>query len=160
MRRALVLAGLGLLLAGGLWGWHRPSHPAPVKASLYETDMVEGLIRGLLTELNPPVPPVCFLAFGDGTTPPSAAFVSRFADSHPGVRSCNSAALPPVGRQFEVSTGQPGLVIHIIRFKEVLPGSFDVLVRFSNLPNGQDRFTYRISSVGGEWKIESRKARE
>jgi hypothetical protein len=147
-----------MVLAGGLWWWHRPSHPAPVKAALYETDMVEGLVRELLTELKPPVPPVCFLAFGDGTTPPSRAFISRFAGSQPAVRGCDFAVMPPVGRQFQKSTGQAGLMIHIIQFKEVFPGSFEVLVRFSNLPDGRDHFTYRITKLGGDWMTRSRKA--
>jgi hypothetical protein len=45
----------------------------------------------------------------------------------------------------------------IISFKELIPGTFDALVAFSNLPSGHDRFTYRVSNRGGEWKIESRK---
>jgi hypothetical protein len=158
MRRVLLFAGLGLLLAGGYWLWHRPAHPAPVNAPLYETDMVEGLVRDLLAELKPPVPPVCFLAFGDGTTPPSRAFLARFAGTQPAVRSCGAAASPPVGRHFEFATGQPGFVIHIIDFKEVTSWSYEVHVRFSNLPDGQDRFTYRVNNQGGEWKITSHKA--
>ena len=158
MRRVVIFLGLGLLLAGGAWWWLRPTHPAPVNASIYETDMVEGLIRELLTELKPPVPAVSFLAFGDGTTPPSRAFISRFVGSQPAVRACDSAASPPVGQQFEISTGRPGLIIHVIQFKEITPSAFDVLVRFSNLPEGQDRFTYRVTKLGGEWKIDSRKA--
>jgi hypothetical protein len=158
MRRVILLVGCGLLLAGGLWCWHRPTHPAPVNASRYETDMVAGLVRALLTELKPPVPPVCFLAFGDGTTPPSRAFISRFAESYPAVRSCDAAVMPPVGRQFQKSTGQPGLMIHVIQFKEVFPDSFEVLVSFSNLPEGRDRFSYRIMRLGSDWMVRSRKA--
>jgi hypothetical protein len=158
MRSILICAGLGLLLISGLWWWHRPSHPAPVKAAVFETDMVEGLVRGLLAEMKPTAPPICFLAFGEGTTSPSAAFIERFAGSRPAVRGCGSATMPPVGRQFEISTGQPGLIIHIVRFKEIIPGSFDVVVSFSNLPEGRDHFTYRIICAGGKWRISSRKA--
>ena len=158
MRRAILLVGVGLLLAGGIWWWLRPSHPAPVNRSIYETDMVEGLVRELLAELKPPISPVCFLAFGDGTTTPSSPFIARFAGSNPSVRGCGAAAMPPVGRQFEISTGRPGLIIHIVEFKEITPSAFDVLVRFSNLPEGQDRFTYRVRNVGGDWRIISRKA--
>ena len=47
MRRALIAVGLGLALAGSFW-WLRPlAHPPPVNASLYETDMTEGLVRGI-----------------------------------------------------------------------------------------------------------------
>jgi hypothetical protein len=157
MWRTTISIVLVLALAGGLWWWHHPAHPAPVNASIYETDMTEGLVREILLELKPPVPPVCFLAFGDGTTPPSQKFIARFAGSQTAVRSCGSAASPPTGQFFETSTGRPGLVVHIISFKEFIPGTFDVRVSFSNLPNGQDRFVYRVSNVTGEWKIKSHK---
>jgi hypothetical protein len=157
MRRAILFTAAGLLLLGAaLWWGQRPSHPQPVEPSIYETDMVEALIRGLLTDLPQPVPPVCFLAFGDGTTTPTAAFLARFTKCRPIVRGCAAAAMPPVGRQFEVSTGQPGLVIHIVESKEITRGSFDVGVRFSNLPKGQDRFAYRVWNIGGRWQIKSR----
>lgn len=157
MRRAAPFITLLLLVAGGIWWWQRPTHPPIVKRSLYETDMVENLVRGMLTELKPPVEPVCFLAFGDGTTSPSRAFTARFAGTHPEVLGCGAAAMPPGGRQFETSSGRPGLTIHIIKFKEITPGMFDVLVGFSNLPDGHNRFTYRIAKLGGEWEIRSRK---
>jgi hypothetical protein len=157
MRRAVIVIVLGLALAGGFRWWHAPAHPPPVNASLYETDMTKGLVRDVLAELKPPLPPVCFLAFGDGTTPPSPEFIQRFADRQPAVRSCGAAVAPPIGRYFELTTGRPGLVVHIIRFKEIIPGTFDVDVSFSNLPAGHDRFTYRVSNLAGEWKIKGRK---
>lgn len=120
--------------------------------------MVAGLVRELLTELAAPVPPVCFLAFGDGETPPSQMFITRFAGSHPAVRSCNSAVMPPVNQRFEISTGKPGLMIHVVQFKQIISGTFDVLVSFSHLPEGRNRFNYRVYNAGGEWKIKSRTA--
>jgi hypothetical protein len=157
MPRVILAIALVLGLAIGLWWRHQPAHPAPVNASLFETDMTEHLVRGILSELKPPVPPVCFLAFGEGGTSPSSEFIARFADCQPTVRSCGAAAAPPIGQYFEISTGRPGLVVHVIRFQEFVPGTFDVLVRFTNLPAGSDRFSYRISHLAGEWKIESRK---
>jgi hypothetical protein len=157
MRRSAITIFLVLALAGGFVWLHHPAHPAPVNASLYEMDMTEGLVRGILTELKPPVPSICFLAFGDGFTSPSPAFIARFAGSQPAVRSCGSAVSPPGGMFFEMSTGKPGLVVHILSFKELIPGTFDALVAFSNLPAGHNRFTYRVSNRNSEWKIESRK---
>jgi hypothetical protein len=157
MRTLLLVLSLALLGAAGIWWWQRPAHPAPVKASLYETDMAEALVRSILAELKTDAPPVCFLAFGEGGTPPGREFLARFAGSHPAVRSCGSSAAPPIGKFFEISTGKPGLVVHIIRFKEFVPGTFDVLVSFSNLPAGQDRFTYRVAQIAGEWTVKSRK---
>jgi hypothetical protein len=159
MRRALIVIGLGLALIAGLWWtFRRPAHPPPVNASIYETDMIESLVRGVLAEFKPPLPAVCFLAFGDGTTSPSVSFISRFSGSLPEVRGCESAASPPVGNYFETSTGKPGLVMHIVQFKEYVPGTFDVEVSLSNLPPGHDHFTYRLIRSEGEWRIESRKA--
>ena len=158
MRPAIIVIGLALVLAGGWWWLRPPSHPAPVIASIYETDMVEGLIRKVLAELPPPVPQVCFLAFGDGRTSPSRAFLARFTGSQPAVCSCAAAASPPIGKYFDASTGREGLIVHIASFKEVIPGSCDVLVRFSNMPPGHDRFTYRVINIGGDWTVKSRKA--
>jgi hypothetical protein len=154
----LIFIGLGLCLAGGLWWWHRPAHPKPVNASIYETDMVADLVRELLTELPAPVPAVCFLAFGVGETPPSQRFIARFTGSHPTVRGCDSAVMPPVNKRFEISTGKPGLMIHVVQFKQIISGTFDVLVSFSHLPEGRNRFTYRVSNASGAWKIKSRTA--
>ena len=129
MRTVIIVIGLGLALLGGLWWRHHPAHPAPVNASIYETDMMESLVREILTEFKPPLPSICFLAFGAGTTSPSPEFIARFAGSQPAVRRCGSAVSPPVGRFFETSTGKPGLVVHIIRFKKYIPGTFDVRYR-------------------------------
>lgn len=156
MRRLVILMLVASLVAGVVWWLHRPSHPGPVNASLFETDMVEGLVRGILPDIAANTS-MCFLAFGDGTTSPSRAFIARFADSRPSVRSCGSAVSPPIGKYFETSSGKPGLIVHVIRFREIIPGTFDVWVGFSNLPPGHDQFIYRIANLAGEWKIKSRK---
>jgi len=158
MRKIILSGSLLLLVAGGVWWWLRPAHPAPVNASIYETDMMEALVRGVLPEFQPAPPAVCFLAFGEGTTAPSATFISRFAGSQPVVRGCDNAVMPPVGRQFETSTGKPGCLIHIIQFREITPDAFDVLVRFSHLPEGRDRIGYRVTKFAGDWSIADRKA--
>ncbi len=153
MWRVVIVLGLALVLAGGYWWTRPPVHPPPVNPSPYETDMTEGLVREILTELKPPVPPVCFLAFGAGRTSPSPGFVARFAGTRPAVCSCGSAASPPIGRYFDAYTGREGLILHVISFKEYIPGTFDVLVSFSNLPAGHDRFTYRLTQLGGNWRV-------
>jgi len=155
MRRAILLVGVVLAVAGGFLWLRHPAHPAPVNASLYETAMVESVIRNILAEMEPPLPPVCFLAFGDGGTPPSPAFITRFAGSQPAMRSYQSASAPPTGQYIETSTGRPGLVVHIIRFEEVTPGTFDVLVQFSNLPPGQDHVLYRVAEIDDTWVVQS-----
>ena len=157
MRAILIVIGLGLFLGCCYWWLRTPAHPAPVNGSIYETDMIEGLVRGILSERPVPVPQVCFLAFGEGRTEPSRTFLARFAGSQPAVCSCNSAASPPIGKYFDASTGRQGLIVHIVSFKEFIPGRFDVLVRFSNLPPGRDRFLYSVANQGGEWVVLSRK---
>ena len=159
MGRATIatVLGLALVVIGGLWWLRGPAQPLPVNASQYETDMTEGLVRGILGELAPPVPPVCFLAFGEGRTPPSSAFIARFAGSRPAVRSCGSAVSPPIGKYFETASGRPGLIVHIVKFKQSTPSHYDVVVAFSNLPHGHDHFIYRIYNLNGEWITQSRK---
>jgi hypothetical protein len=155
MRRAFLLAGLALALAGGFWWLRPPAHPPPVNASLYETDMAESLVRNILAEMQPPLPPVCFLAFGDGGTPPSRQFIARFKGTHPALLSYQAASAPPTGQYIETSTGRPGLVIHIISFKQIVPGIFDVLVRFSNLPPGHDHVVYCVAQLNDAWVVQS-----
>jgi hypothetical protein len=157
MRPVIIVLGLVLALFGGFWWRHaHPAHPAPVNASSYETDMIEGLVREILAGFPPPPPTVCFLAFGDGATSPSPEFIARFGGSQPAVCRYDSAVGPPTGTFFETATGRPGLVVHIVRFKEFIPGTFDVEVSFSNLPPGHDRFIYRLTRLGGEWRVKRR----
>lgn len=158
MRRAIIVTVIGLLLAGGYWWIRHPAHPPRVNAALYENDMTEGLIRSILRELAPPVPSVCFLAFGEGSTPPSRTFLSRFAGTHPALRSRDEAVSPPIGKYFETSTGKMGLVIHIVKFKALSSDRYDVLVAFSNLPAGHDHFTYTMHRKSDrEWIAQGRK---
>lgn len=156
MKRLIIAILLVAAMAGGWWWKHPPAHPV-VDASLYETEMTENLVRIILTQMQPPLPPVCFLAFGNGGTPPSRGFIARFVGSQPAVRSYNSAVAPPTGQFFETTTGRSGLVVHIIQFKESVPKTFDVLVSFSDLPPGHNRFTYRITNFAGNWILRSRK---
>lgn len=151
----LVLAVVAVV--GGFWWSQHKTAPQRVNGSAYESEMIEKLVLGLLQELGSQAPPVCFLAFGDGATQPSPGFVARFAGTHPTVKDAGSAVSPPIGKFFDKSNGRPGLVIHIVSFKEYVSGIYDVLVTFSNLPSGHNRFIYRISKATGEWKVKSRK---
>jgi hypothetical protein len=157
MKKAAIIA-LFLILAGvAWWGWHRPKNPRFANVAEYETDMTEALLRGILQEQDAGRPPVYFVAFGETLAAPGPDFIARFADHEPPVRSLISSTIPANRMIIETSTGRVGLIVQIINLKEFIPGTFDVCVRFSNLPSGRDRFTYRISNIAGEWKIESRK---
>lgn len=155
--KLILLLGVAAVLGGGFWWWRHPRISPRVNASEYENEMTAGLVRGVLSELGTSGPPVCFLAFGEGRTPPSASFIAQFASSHPEVRSSGSSVSPPVGKHLEVSSGRPGLIVRIISFREITPSVSEAIVAFSNLPAGHDRFIYRIAKEGGEWIVQSRK---
>jgi hypothetical protein len=156
MKKAAIIAlVLGIVAAGVVWRMHHARTPHPVEVAGFESDMTEGLLRGIFPELKNAS--VCFVAFGEDKTEPSWAFITRFADSHPPVKSFKSSVFPPGGKILEVSTGRVGVIIQIISFKEFIPGTFDVLVALSTMPPGHDRFVYRVSNATGEWIIKSRK---
>jgi hypothetical protein len=158
MKRILViLLLLTLIVEGASWWRFHPVRP-PQRANLseFETDMTAGLLRGIFQEQGADRPPVFFVAFGEARTAPSYAFMARFAGQMPPVRALTSAVMTPTGMVFETSTGRPGVIIQVIRFKEYIPGTFDVLVALSTRPGGHDRFTYRVTGRGDDWTIKSR----
>lgn len=153
---AALLAGAVLMLAGIFW-WHQPKHPGRVEVSPYENDMIETVVRNILRENGVREAPVCFLAFGEGTTTPSSVFIARFADCRrPAVRGVGSSVTPPIARSFEKDNGRPGVVIQIIKFEPLISGVFNVTVSISSLPPGHDQIVYRIADAGGKWEIRKR----
>jgi len=144
-------------VAGFAW-WRHTRLPPRVNASEFENEMTASLVHELLRELatnNPP--PVCFLAFGEGQTPPSYNFVAQFSGSYPALRGSGSSASPPIGKYFEVSNGRPGLILRLVRIRAITPSSHEVVVAFSNLPAGRNRFRYRVSKLAGDWSVANRK---
>lgn len=162
-RRTLLLllgifAGATLTLALFLW-WHQPHHPGRVEVSPFENDMMERVVRAVLREGAVRQEPVCFIAFGEGTTTPSSTFIARFADCRrPAVRGVGGSVSPPINRSLEKDNGRRGLLVHILKFEPFISGVFDVTVSLSNLPAGHDRIVYRIADTGGEWVIRKRTA--
>lgn len=153
---AALLAGALLMLAGIFW-WQQPKHPGRVEVSPYENDMIETVVRSVLREDGVREAPVCFLAFGEGTTTPSSAFIARFADCRrPVVRGVGSSVMPPIDRTFEKDNGRPGVIIQIVKFEPFISGVFEVTVGLSSLPPGHDRIVYRIADTGGKWEIRKR----
>ncbi len=159
-RKTLGGAGIcaaAVFLAGLLW-LHSPfRHPGKIDASLFETDMVEGLVRNLLREDGLRDTQVCFLGFGEGGTSPGAGFIARFADCrHPAVLALNSTVAPPGNRVLEKNNGHAGTVVKIIVFRELFPGDYDVTVALSCLPAGHDHVVYHVTSVAGDWQATKR----
>jgi hypothetical protein len=159
VRKSTLYLLLAALLATGVTGgWlYRHGQVRRQPAVEFESDMTESLLRGIFAENAASNPAVCFLAFGADRTSPDDAFIARFAGSRPAVRSFQFSVMPPTGKILETASGKPGLLIQIVSFKELITGTFDVVVTFSNLPPGHDRFTYRVTDLAGEWKIQSRK---
>ena len=153
----LVTLILGLMASGGWWEYHRAQRPRLANVAEYESDMTEGLLRGIFQELDEGEPLVYYVAFGQTRTSPSYGFIARFADHVPAVQGFALSVSPPTGVVLEASSGRTGVIIQIISFKACAPGGFDVLVAFSNLPSGHDRFIYRVFNNGGDWRIQSRK---
>ena len=158
-RFIVVWVLLAAAVAGGGWWWlHHSERPPQVNAAEYETDMTEGLLRAVLREFEGTGTGLCFLAFGEGPTRPSRPFIARFDGTTPALQSCGAAESPPnLGKYFDKGNGMPGVLIEVVKFKEITPDGFDVVVAFSHLPAGQDRFTYRVSRIGGEWIVRNRK---
>ena len=152
----LLLAVIGLGFAGfGWWRSHHPVHPPHVNAAEYESDMTEALVRGILDQLDAKAPHTCFLAFGEGLTPPGSDFLARFKGARLTVRTCHAAVAPPNGKYYDIISGQEGLMLHVLKIKEFIALHYDVTVSLSNLPAGHNLFIYRIGNLGGDWKIES-----
>ena len=152
---AIITLILGMIASGACWWkFHHASNPPRANVAEFESDMTEGLLRGIFQELDAGNPAVYFVAFGEARTEPSPAFIARFADHVPPVRIFTSSVLTPNGLILETSTGRAGVIIQIISFKEYIPGTFDVLVALSN----NNRFVYRVSNTTDAWKIKSRKA--
>jgi hypothetical protein len=137
-----------------LWQRHQPKHPIRVNTSEYETDMIEGLVRGILQEPGMRQMPVCFLSFGDTLTPPKLNFIKRFSGSHPVVKAYGASMATP-GGFFEPNTGHQGVLIQIIGFKEYISLHYDVEVSFAHLPSSHKLFTYRVENTVGDWVVES-----
>jgi hypothetical protein len=159
MKKAVfILLILGIAVAGLGWRqWHQTRGLRHANLGEFDPDMTAGLLNGIFQELGAEDPPVYFVAFGEARTEPDEAFIARFADHIPPVRSFTASVSTPNGLVLETSTGRPGVIIQIIHATEYIPGTFDVLVELSNLPARHNRFFYRLSNVGGEWKIEGRK---
>ena len=154
----ILLILLLTAVVAGAW-WLHPSHPTRrANVADFESDMTEGLLRGIIQELDAGQPPVYFVAFGEARTEPTPAFVARFADHFPPVRAFTSSVTTPTGLVLETSTGRAGVIIQIISFKEYVPGTFDVRVSLSNQPAGRDQCIYRVFNRGGEWIIKSRQS--
>jgi hypothetical protein len=157
-KTVIITLILGMIISGvGWWKLHHARIPRRANVVEFESDMTEALLRGIFQELDASKPSVYFVAFGETQTAPGSAFIARFADHRPPVRSLVSSTMPANGMTIETATGRAGVIIQIISFKEFISGTFDVRVSFSNLPPGHVRFVYRVSNVTGEWKIKSRK---
>jgi hypothetical protein len=88
-------------------------------------------------------------------TPPSAEFIARFNNVQPPVRNFQASVMPPNGMIIDTATGRMGAIVQIIAIKPVIVGVFDVEVAIAKGGPGGERFIYRVSEFGGEWRVKS-----
>jgi hypothetical protein len=152
----LILLLIAILAAVGGRALMHIHHPRPVNPVAFETDLTQGLVQGIIKELDADGPKVYFLTFGEIWAEPSPDFIARFAGHFPPVRGFESSVHTPNGLILDTASGQPGVIIQILRFKPVIPGTCDVWVTFPNRPAGPKQFTYRMFDYAGAWTIKSR----
>ena len=161
--RSSVIFVVSLLALAIAWGtWHRHvfneskvSHRANVVD--FESDMTEALVRQILQELQKDQPLAFFLAFGDHMTSPSSAFIARFDNVQPPVKNFQASVMPPNGMIIDTASGRVGAVVQIIKIKPVIAGEYEVEVAISKGSPGSGHFIYRLSELGGEWRVKNRK---
>ena len=153
-KSVLILLMAGLLAAGvGGWWFHSPHDARRVNMEAFESEMTAGLLRGIIQELDADQPKAYFVAFGEARTEPSRLFMARFAGHNPPVRGIASSFTMNNGQEMETTRARTGVFIQILHCQQVTPGTFDVLVLFPKLPDGENRFTYRMFNQGGDWTI-------
>jgi len=151
-----ILLSLALLAAVVWWGRAHFRHSQPVAVAEFETDLTEGLVQGIIKELDADGPKVYFLTFGEVWAEPSPDFIARFAGHFPPVRGFESSVHTPNGLILDTASGRPGVIIQILRIKPVIPGTSDVWVTFPNRQSAPKDVTYRMFDNSGTWTIKSR----
>jgi hypothetical protein len=155
MKKIVLIMLLAVLVVAGGGGWWLYSPHDPRRANMveFESDMTAGLLRGIIQDLDADQPKAYFVAFGEARTEPSRLFMARFAGHNPPVRGISSSFTTRNGQVVETARARTGVFIQILYCKQVTPGTFDVLVLFPKLPEGENRFTYRVFDKGGVWTI-------
>jgi len=148
-----TLLSLALLTAVTWGGLAHFRHHQPVALAEFETDLTEGLVQGIIKELDADGPKVYFLTFGEVWAEPSPDFISRFAGHFPPVRGFESSVHTPNGLILDTASGRPGVIIQILRMKPVIPGTCDVWVTFPNRQTSPRAITYRVFDQDGAWTI-------
>ncbi len=152
MKMPLIIALILGLVAAGVWWLYAANHHSRQENMVeFESDTTEGLLRVIIQELDAENPRFYFIAFGKEGTDPSRLFIARFASHVPSVRVASAAFTLRNGKLQETASGRSGETIQIIRVKKIKDGIAEGLVRFANLPAGQNQFTYRIAEEDGKW---------
>jgi len=160
MRRLVLILISLLVLAAGWEAWRLHAFNESkihhrVNVADFESDMTESLARQIFQDLQKSRPMAFFLAFGQQMTPPSAEFIARFNNVQPPVRNFQASVMPPNGMIIDTATGRMGAIVQIIAIKPVIVGVFDVEVAIAKGGPGGERFIYRVSEFGGEWRVKS-----
>jgi hypothetical protein len=135
------------------WWLHLTHDPRRANMAAFESDMTEGLLRGIIQELDAGQPKAYFVSFGAAQTDPSRLFMARFGGHNPPVRGLSSSFTLRDGQRVETARARTAVFIQILRCQQFSPETFDVLVLFPKLPDGENRFTYRVFNQSGNWTI-------
>jgi hypothetical protein len=150
----LILCLAGILTAVGVGWWlHARHNPRAANMAEFENDVTDGLLRGIIQEQDADQPKAYFVSFGADQTDPSRLFMARFGGHNPPVRGISSSFTLQGGQRVETARARTAVFVQVLRCRQFSPGTFDVLVLFPKLPDGENRFTYRVSNQSGDWTI-------
>ena len=154
-RSVIITLSAGLAVIGMITGWwlFHAGESRSGNMVKFESDLTEGLLLGIMKEMDEDKPKFYFIAFGKERTDPSRLFIARFAGHFPQVRGLSSAFTMHNGQLLETASGHIGVAVQILHLKENQNGTDDALVVFPKLPEGQNRFTYRLTEEAGRWTV-------
>lgn len=153
MKKTILLAVIsGLLVAVAWWLFHAHNFRQENMVR-FESAMTEGLLQGIIKEGDAETPRYYFVAFGEERTDPSRLFIAQFASHVPPVRVGSSAFMLRNGQWQETASGQAGVIVQILRVKNIKAGIGEAVVVFPNLAADQNRFKYRMIEQAGHWSI-------
>ena len=124
----------------------------------YESDATEAVVRQLLRDGGTNRPFAFFLACGHQLTVPSDAFLKRFAEYRPPIKSYAASKVSATGDIVDSATGQIGALLQIAGVERKSGTELDFEAALSSLPMNSNRFVYTVVQQEGRWVIRGRRA--
>lgn len=123
----------------------------------YESDATETVVRQLLRDAGTNEPVAFFLASGHRLTAPSDAFLARFADHQPPVKSYAASKVSPTGDIVDRNTGKIGAMLQIAKVEKKSDTEFAIEAALTSLPVNSNRFVYTVVQQEGRWMVKTRR---